>query len=235
MKKGVTSMNKVLVIPDLHGKDVWKRAVNEIEHDKVVFLGDYFDSFDIDGNTQLENFSDIVEFKTANQNSAILLVGNHDLYYLTLYKCSGYQEVFGPQITQALNQAYSEQLLQDCYSDGNFLYVHAGLTNTWLKANTQESYDSASSINSAFYKDPTLFNFISGGDMYGNDVYQSPAWVRPEALIKDMYKGLKQIVGHTRVPQIAKVPFVDVIFTDCLDKRDQFLTVQDGITKIINL
>lgn len=228
-------MSKILVIPDLHGKDIWKRAVNQIEHDKVVFLGDYFDSFDIDGNTQLENFADIVEFKTANRDSVILLVGNHDFSYLTRYKCSGYQEMFGLQITQALNQAYDEQLLQACYSDGKFLYIHAGLTNTWLKANTQESYDSASSINSAFYKDPTLFNFISGGDMYGNDVYQSPAWVRPEALIKDMYKGLKQIVGHTRVPQIASVPFTNVIFTDCLDTINQFLLIKDGEAQIVFL
>lgn len=229
-------MSKILVIPDLHGKDIWKRAVNEIEHDKVVFLGDYFDSFDIDGNTQLENFADIIEFKTDNPYEVVLLSGNHGVNsYVFGDTVSGYQKVFAPQITQALKQAYNKELLRACYSDGNFLYVHAGLTNTWLKANTQESYDVVSAVNNAFYEDPTLFNFISGGDMYGNDVYQSPAWVRPEALIKDMYKGLKQIVGHTRVPQIAKVPFVDVIFTDCLDTRDQFLTVQDGITKIINL
>ena len=228
-------MSKILVIPDLHGKDIWKKAVSEIEYDKVVFLGDYFDSFDIDGNTQLENFADIVEFKKTYPNSVKLLIGNHCLSYTTGVKCSGYQEVFGPQIVQALKRAYDSGLLQACYSDGSFLYVHAGLTNTWLKANTDESYDVVSAVNNAFYEDPTLFNFVSGGDVYGNDIFQSPTWVRPEALIKDMYKGLKQIVGHTRVPQIAKVPFVDVIFTDCLDTRDQFLTVQDGITKIINL
>lgn len=228
-------MSKILVIPDLHGKDIWKRAVNEIEHDKVVFLGDYFDSFYIDGNTQLENFADIVEFKTANRDSVVLLAGNHDLSYLTLYKCSGYQRIFGPQITQALSQAYGEQLLQACYSDDKFLYVHAGLTNTWLKANTEKSYDSASSINSAFYKDPTLFNFISGGDLYGNDVYQSPVWVRPEALIKDRYKVFKQIVGHTMVPQIASVPFTNVIFTDCLDTVNQFLLIKGGEAEIVFL
>ena len=42
---------KILTIPDLHGKDIWKKFVAEDtfvakeESDKIVFLGDYLDSY----------------------------------------------------------------------------------------------------------------------------------------------------------------------------------------------
>ncbi len=48
---------KLVVISDVHGRAVWKEIVAQNEHiDKFIFLGDYFDSFDIAANEQIVNF-----------------------------------------------------------------------------------------------------------------------------------------------------------------------------------
>ena len=54
---------KTVVIGDIHGRSVWKLIVNMEKPDKVIFIGDYFDSFDIKGVDQLSNFQDIIAFK----------------------------------------------------------------------------------------------------------------------------------------------------------------------------
>ena len=39
-------MNKILIIPDIHGRTFWKKAYELVDIvDKVVFLGDYLDSY----------------------------------------------------------------------------------------------------------------------------------------------------------------------------------------------
>ena len=67
-----------LFIGDVHGRDLWKQAI-ESEHDRVVFVGDYFDSYDIPFSIQQYNFNEIIQFKRANPNKVTLLLGNHDM------------------------------------------------------------------------------------------------------------------------------------------------------------
>ncbi|MDR2052315.1 MAG: hypothetical protein LBP80_02795, partial [Treponema sp.] len=51
-------------------------------------------------------------------------------------------------------------------------------------------------INEAFAKDRNILTF-DGGDIYGDDVTQSPIWIRPRSLKRDPLAGYHQIVGHT--------------------------------------
>ena len=51
---------KTIVIGDIHGRDVWKKIVEHENADKVIFIGDYFDSFDIPSSDQINNFLDII-------------------------------------------------------------------------------------------------------------------------------------------------------------------------------
>lgn len=53
----------------------------------VIFLGDYLDPHEYPINHEsfkksFENFNDIVDFKKANEDTCILLFGNHELSYL---------------------------------------------------------------------------------------------------------------------------------------------------------
>ena len=69
---------KIIVIADIHGRDLWKKQVEE-EADLYIFLGDYFDSFNIKGEDQIKNFLEIKEFYENNKDKVILLAGNHCL------------------------------------------------------------------------------------------------------------------------------------------------------------
>ena len=79
---------RILAIGDIHGRDSWKDIINDNVFDKVVFLGDYFDSREeISGAKQLYNFKEILQFKKYNIDKVVLLVGNHEFHYLkTIYE-----------------------------------------------------------------------------------------------------------------------------------------------------
>ena len=54
-------MKRTVILGDSHGRNLWKQIVEaETDADRIIFLGDYFDSFDIPGVVQLQNFLDIV-------------------------------------------------------------------------------------------------------------------------------------------------------------------------------
>ena len=64
-------------------------------------------------------------------------------------------------------------------------------------------------LNEAFTYTPSIFKF-NGWDPYGDDVVQSPIWIRTRSLLisnrkrgKDSIKGrFIQIIGHTQVKSI---------------------------------
>ncbi len=110
----------------------------------------------------------------------------------------------------------------------NILFVHAGVTKTWceiwdidLKGNIEQQ------INDLFKFKPRAFCFTMGDnyDQTGDDVCQSPIWVRPRSLHNDRIPNYVQIVGHTQVEKIAS--YKDEIFlTDCLPR--EYLVIENG-------
>ena len=77
---------KLIALGDTHGRLNWKDIVaKELESsDRVIFIGDYFDThYDETPEQQLSNFNDIVTFKKANIDKVTLLIGNHDMHYLS--------------------------------------------------------------------------------------------------------------------------------------------------------
>jgi predicted phosphodiesterase len=62
---------RTICVGDLHGRSDWKLAVySQDKPDRVIFMGDYFDSFDIPGIEQIHNFKEIVKYKE-DKNSEI--------------------------------------------------------------------------------------------------------------------------------------------------------------------
>ena len=56
-------MKKITIIGDLHGRTTWRQMVDENpDSDLYIFMGDYFDSFDIDIMSQMHNFRDLINF-----------------------------------------------------------------------------------------------------------------------------------------------------------------------------
>jgi predicted MPP superfamily phosphohydrolase len=235
---------KTVVIGDVHGRSLWKLIVHLENPDRVIFIGDYFDSFDISGVEQIHNFKEIIEYKETSGKDVILLIGNHDYHYFPEIGntgTSGYQSRIAPSITQVIDE--NRQHLQMAYGFNDYLFTHAGVSpefmdqvfgpNDWNEDNVVEL------LNDLFKYKPKSFEF-NGTDPYGDNAYQTPIWIRPRSLMsvnKKHDKGLKkdyiQIVGHTQVNKLdlvgaEKAAGGRYYLIDCLGTTGEYLVIQDG-------
>jgi len=200
---------RILVIGDVHGRDNWKKAVEQVEYDKVVFLGDYFDSWNESAEQQIKNFNEILEFKKKSDNEVILLIGNHDYHYLIdTEKYSGYQESYAKRFKELILPRVLDGTLDVSHQYDKFLFTHAGVTNTWLESQgwsdaKKEGVSIDEFLAITFLNSFDTFRF-NGVDNTGNDVTQGPFWVRPESLYSDAYGNgeITHVVGHTRIKNI---------------------------------
>ena len=139
---------KVLVIPDIHGRKFWRKAIadNIGLVDKVIFLGDYLDPYgnEIEDNPELmecehsydarnllKMLEDIIELKKKEPKKYILLTGNHtDSYIWSKFNAAtrtdyrhweGYHKFF----SQNLN------LFNLVWTEGNCIFSHAGISEEW--------------------------------------------------------------------------------------------------------
>ena len=226
---------KLIAIGDTHGRADWKILADKHQFDKLVFIGDYFDSLHLDAATQIENFLNIVSYKRSHPSKVILLFGNHDFHYLPIARqmgevYSGFQDRHAFRIGELIEEHL--KLLQMCYKEDNYLFSHAGVTHTWLNNAGYIEGEADSFINALFKTQPEKFLF-NGWDPYGDNVTQSPIWVRPASLKKNAYKWetIKQVVGHTRMEKI-KIVKDRYYFIDTLDAARECLIVEEGKASI---
>ena len=128
-------MTKILIIPDVHGRKFWIDAVEKFKDEvsDIVFLGDYLDPYAFEGigkDSALERFKDIIELAKSNPKVHLLL-GNHDWHYIVnLDTCrldfENYKEIKDLF-------AENKDLFKIAWSYENYLFTHAGVTNSWLK------------------------------------------------------------------------------------------------------
>lgn len=199
---------KTIVIGDIHGRDCWKQIVADEQPDRVIFIGDYFDTYDdYTAAEQMHNFQEIIDYKKSHPaHIVVLLIGNHDYHYMrgVTEHYSGYQSGARPAIEQLLYENKSH--LQMAYGFHGFLFSHAGISMEWLKNN---GYDNESSlvnwVNDMWKYKPTAFNFV-GYNPYGDSEFSSPIWIRPHSLQKANRDTLRdqfiQVVGHTQQNKI---------------------------------
>jgi hypothetical protein len=241
---------KTVVIGDIHGRSVWKLIVEIEKPDRVVFIGDYFDSFDIKGLDQLNNFQDIIAFKESGKCDVIMLIGNHDHHYFPEIGdtgTSGYQYTLAPSIQHVIHD--NRHHLQMAYQVGEFLFSHAGVSSAFMDNVFSDEYgwkteNIAVDLNELFKYKPTSFEFAAQItvrkmsqyiDPTGDDIEQSPIWIRPRSLFKANHDTLRkqviQVVGHT---QIEKIDIKGLstgeryYLIDCLGTSGQYMIINDN-------
>lgn len=229
-------MKKIIVIGDIHGDNIWEKIVEQ-DFDKVIFIGDYFDTFDpISANKQIFNFGEIVRLKMRLKEKVFLLIGNHDFHYLKgiADKYSGFQKMWQDDISEILHKAIDIGALDICHVDGEFLFTHAGVTNTWAEENNIDIKGIEFSINELFRKNKKPFAFVErGGSRVGDNVFQGPLWVRPDSLLKDKIGNYKQVVGHTRFNNLSITD--SIYFIDTLQTSHEYLEIVGGVIRIVKL
>jgi predicted phosphodiesterase len=256
---------KNIFIGDIHGRDVWKKIIKKHDDiDNIVFIGDYLDSFDITPIMQLQNLIDIIEFKknkeSTSRTKVHLLLGNHDIHYWRNIqgkgKTSGFQPTMSYQYENVLME--NEKFFKIVVLLGNRLCTHAGVSSVflhdigfYLNDEKRKYNDIPEYLNDLFKYKPNEFIFSSPYnrgymylDDYGDDVFQSPIWIRPKSLQKsNKNSGLKkdcvQIIGHTHVDKIdikGKSSGGKYYFIDCLGKgfyliENDNVFITDGVNK----
>ena len=228
---------KTIFLGDTHGRATWRDIITKENPDRVVFIGDYFDSFDIEPAEQMFNFKEIIALKERGEHEVIMLVGNHDFHYYPGGETySGYRAGSAPAIRQLLEE--NKDHLQMCYQLDDILCSHAGIGHNWLVE--QEKYDPetdpgtiADYVNAIWNYQPNHFMFY-GWDPYGDNKTQTPIWIRPVSLMagnKETFLKTDyiQIVGHTGVKMIdmGKATGGRYYFIDAID-AGQYLIYKDG-------
>ena len=215
-------MSKILICPDVHGREFWHKAKEIIDEvDKVVFLGDYLDPYSYEGITfedAVMEFEDILAFKEDYPDKVVLLLGNHDMHYLILnfMNCSRLNKYRRVEIHDMfMNNIDKFQLI---YETENYIFSHSGLYKEWM--DTYElSLDDLKDYK-AFLKNrwETLqqVSYERGGwSKVGSCIW---ADIR-ESVENELYSDKRQIVGHT---QLSERPYITSKIA-CLDVRRCFI------------
>lgn len=216
---------KTLVVSDIHGMVFWKEIVAMAKaEDKIIFLGDYFDKRGHGpyAESQVDNFLEICSLARKNANVHLLL-GNHDFQYtdFTDSRTSSYDERMGGKFNKVLmaNMDLLRIVHIDRQREKPIIFSHAGVSQGFLE---RCEIDSLDKINDKFWDSPWEFAFqlfYNGemADMYGDNIWQSPLWIRPYSLMEGAVEGYDQAVGHTPVEVIQEMATIngDAIYLTC--------------------
>lgn len=216
-------MYNVLTIGDVHGESWWKEIedIGQLvkdkhmmpKFDKYVFLGDYTDSFDLSSPVILQNLKEIIQFKKDYPEFVVLLIGNHDVFYMSTngMMMSGSR----PEVLFDFYDLFrkNKKLFQVAYElhvdNKKYLWSHAGVHIGWYKERyskvvTTENKSLAWNLNNLFERNADCI-FDVGYKRGGTLNYGGPLWCDFLTLQRKPIKGYHQIVGHTRRKKIVHV------------------------------
>jgi predicted phosphodiesterase len=195
---------KIVIIPDIHNRIF--EAEEIIEHsnpDKIIFLGDYFDS----GDDTMEITHQTAKWlKDSLENPDRLhLLGNHDLSYLnTDYRCSGFSEAKLYTIRHAGVDLSKLQLYAWC---GDWLCTHAGLSKTFLNHQSKLEDNEINQVTITGFLDSMI-------NKNKNALYNCSnargGWDESSGIVWNDYDefvdipNIKQIFGHTHNVEVRK-------------------------------
>lgn len=225
----------IIIIPDLHGKDLWKQ-VDVQAFDKVVFLGDYVDAPDIDSHQIADNLRSIIFLKTRYPDKIVLLLGNHDMQYMyyPAFPCSGYDHKVGEQLKTLFQD--NKSLFQYAWQHRNHIFTHAGISRDWLKEKspTLKHYVKqdltntlGEAINKAGEDDPHLVA-TPGVARGGRAKHGGVTWADISETRDNIPGGLHQYVGHNRVADITTTGDASksITYCDCLNAVTRFHEIE---------
>ena len=234
------------VIGDIHGRiEVMVAAL--AKHDRVVFVGDYVDSFD---RTKLDQTLCLtMALKEHNGDSIICLRGNHEESYIDPdARCSGWNHIMNTHIMSIRGEV--QALPVYTWVDG-ILITHAGISQHFIDEVLVDKYLYSSNLettelvsrylNCAFHQE---VGYARGGQKSCGGLMWCDFFEEfgPVA-------GLRQIFGHTGYRPILRdkdspdglrqgkgvLTDGDNWNVDCLDHCTEYVVITDGVVTIEEL
>lgn len=234
----------MLIIPDVHGRTFWRKAVESYPDLPTLFLGDYLDPYThYDGilpSEALIEFTEILNLKRQNKEKVTLLLGNHDIHYFgTILNSSRKdwmnQEKIESIFVKSLSLFELTKLVR--IGDKQYLFSHAGIIPEWLEwhfegvdlSNTEQV---SKLLNNKLNDVETFRQFVSSALMdrsasrWGYARYPSIVWADVEDHQNQQRRvpNVYQIFGHT---QQEFEPVITEQYAN-LDCRMAFLLLEDG-------
>ena len=228
---------RLVIIPDVHGRGFWRKAVSENPGGEFIFLGDYLDPYRDEGVTTEEAFrglEEIIRFKEEHPDRVTLLWGNHDLHYM-------YPELMGSRYDFDNaernahmfwdHQALFKMAFETEAAGKRFLFSHAGVGMGWIRHNFPALQ--AEEVNATILNDlvgyPAFMSALEDVSAYrgGDKRYGSMVWadIHEQSDESNQFPGVVQVFGHT----LMGVPFNFENRIYCLDcRRAFFLDYEDG-------
>lgn len=200
--------NRVLFVGDLHCKQEYvlpyvSKLVESQNVNKVVFLGDYVDDWNVPDKYVIKALDAQVEWykKWSDKVDVVNLCGNHDWSYLhkDKYVASGHRYDIERSVKYRLNKL---NLQMSCVVD-KYLVTHAGVTKEWLDyalpdVNVSDTHTLSDTLNLMYSNGDSLLNDC-GPSRGGKDV-AGPLWCDAYEDLKNVQGfGTSQIVGHSPV------------------------------------
>lgn len=230
---------KAIIIGDLHGKHCWKQ-VDVNKFDKVIFIGDFVDAWHETNDKIFNNLLDIIQLKRDFPDKVILLLGNHCCQYVYYphFRCSGFRPEAQPDLTSLFKG--NRSLFQMAYQEGNYLFTHAGVSNSWLKKYQEEidrytkKFDLKTLADAFNVISETKDNWIlhefgpKRGGLRGD--YGGVTWADIDETRNDFIPNFHQVCGHTPIKEITT--FVNegenssITYIDVLDKKTEFYEIE---------
>ncbi len=232
----------MIIIPDVHGRSFWKKAVLNHENEDIIFLGDYLDPYSHEGITRedaIATLYEIIAFKRAHPGNVTLLLGNHDLGYISpdINECRRDYEHYN-ELHKLLND--NAKLFQLCTSreihGKTYFFSHSFLHKEWLEACKKYlGFDYAhpselADILNDKYRDEkekmcfllAAVSFFRGGTLrYGSMVWSD---IMETFSSNAFVEGIYNVFGHTQ----NKRPLIADNFA-CIDTHRAFELHTDGI------
>lgn len=185
---------KTLIISDIHERHTTLRAIEDAlfpEADRIVFLGDFFDTF---GKRIPATIAAWI--KTHIDDSRIdWLWGNHDVHYAFPFgQCSGYDY----HTQSILNEMMPPEIwrkFKPWVTVGPFLVSHAGFVKETLHLKNQ-----AQDAVSLAFEGKRHEYWNAGVARGGSNAIGGPVWLDWNFEFEPM-SDIPQIVGHTVITQ----------------------------------
>ena len=201
-------MKKYLVISDLHGKEF--KEIYDIkidffcnDFDKIILLGDYFDTYDYEimkSKIQLKRFEEIFEIKARDSRIEVLL-GNHETMYLWkteeervrlnyVNKCVDFEK----EIKESIERHIRNKEINIAFETKKYIFSHQGINNMFMIGAGCKSIEEVNyKLHNREYE---IFDVREGLRWWWNEGRLIKGYEQIDWLVDDMWGKKKQIVGH---------------------------------------
>lgn len=243
---------KILIIPDIHGRDFYKEAVSEAvcSDIEIVCLGDYLDPYwwdELHEDGVFEPLKELVRVKKSRPDKTHLLIGNHDSsYFYRREMCRTRYDIDNAPIYRYYfrkNSMLFDLFYDTVIAEKRFLFSHAGVTKRWLsniKSSAESIDDKLTWLKEHFnefrndFTRTAIWEHLSqiGEERGGRDDSGSIIWADffehtdKKNWIDD--DNIIQIVGHT---QLNSHPARIDNRLYCLDCRSPFYVDNKGVIR----